>query len=159
MAHCTLASATLTTILAQPQDSEENSIKTKAKYFSNLIHLSMKGKYFLTRPVKYNHLKKEIFKKKIYVCLGKKAFLGILVKFRIVLFKSLRNCERCNKGNLRWSLFEQDNVVRGNIILVLIRFQRNNFIFGPFTISKWFKQYFTRKRLKKIIFLSQINLP
>ena len=40
----------------------------------------------------------------------------------------------------------------GNIILFLIKISMLWFFLGLFTISKWIKQYFPRKRIKKIYF-------
>ena len=54
---------------------------------------------------------------------------------KIVLFKSLRNCKRRNKGN--FTAKSNSNKIKlcgggDNIVLFQIRFQRNNFIFYNF---------------------------
>ena len=78
--------------------------------------------------------------------------------YNIVLFKSLRNSKRRNKGNV--TLKSNSNKIKlcgggGQHYLVF------NVIISficILTISKWIKQYFPRKMLKKICFSCQINL-
>jgi hypothetical protein len=58
------------------------------------------------------------------------------MRYSIVLFKSLRNSKRLHKGN----------------------FMLKSQFLGLLTISKWNKQYFSRKRFKNICIQCQINL-
>ena len=81
---------------------------------------------------------------------------------RIVLFKSLRNSKRLNKGNFKSK--SNSNKIKlcgdgGQHYLVLNKVSTLYFrLLGLFTISKWIKQYFQPKMLKKICFSCQINL-
>ena len=81
---------------------------------------------------------------------------------KLVLFKSLRNSKRRNKGN--FTSKSNSNKIKlcgggGEQYLVLNKISTLWFhLLGLFTISKWIKQYFPHKMLKKISFKCQINL-
>ena len=74
-----------------------------------------------------------------------------IFKVCIVLFKSLRNSKRRNKGNFTLKSNFKKIMLCGATYLVLNKISMKYFL-RLFTIFKLIKQYFRRERLKKIYF-------